>query len=149
MTTFKELGVPDDLVSVLGRIGVTSPFPVQEACIPDALNGRDVCGKAPTGSGKTLAFGVPLIARVPKARPHRPTSLVLAPTRELAAQIKSALRPLAEARHLRVAAVYGGVGYEPQRASLRRGVEVLVACPGRLLRAFDAGASRGTVRRPR
>jgi superfamily II DNA/RNA helicase len=130
--SFGDLGVPADLLAVLHRRGITDPFPVQVATIPDALTGTDVCGKAPTGSGKTLAFGIPLVMRVPPARPRRPRALVLAPTRELAAQIQSELEPLAAARDTRVFSVYGGVGYEKQKKALRRGVEILVACPGRL-----------------
>jgi superfamily II DNA/RNA helicase len=125
--------VPDDLVAVLARRGVTEPFEVQAATIPDALARRDVCGRAPTGSGKTLAFGLPLAASSKRAAPKRPTSLVLVPTRELAAQVQRELEPLLRARRRRVLAVYGGVGFGPQRAALNRGVEVLVACPGRLL----------------
>jgi superfamily II DNA/RNA helicase len=132
VSSFTDLGVAADLVAVLGRNGVTAPFPVQESTIPDLLAGRDVCGRAPTGSGKTLAFGIPLVERTGRGRPHQPRSLVLAPTRELAAQIERELAPLAAVRKRRIATVYGGVGYEPQRRALRRGVDVLVACPGRL-----------------
>jgi superfamily II DNA/RNA helicase len=139
MTTFADLGVPADLVSVLEKRGITEPFPIQTAVIPDGLAGRDVCGRAPTGSGKTFAFGIPLIARVGKAAPKRPRGLVLAPTRELAEQIKKELVPLALPRKRWVAAVYGGVGYEPQRKALRRGVDVVVACPGRLIDLIREG----------
>jgi superfamily II DNA/RNA helicase len=132
VVTFSDLGVPDDLVAALRRRSITVPFPVQVATVPDALAGADVCGKAPTGSGKTLAFGIPLVARVGSARPRRPRALVLAPTRELAAQIHKELEPLAAVRDKRVCTVYGGVGYEKQKKALRRGVEILVACPGRL-----------------
>jgi superfamily II DNA/RNA helicase len=132
VSSFTDLGVAADLVAVLGRNGVTTPFPVQESTIPDLLAGRDVCGRAPTGSGKTLAFGIPLVERSGRGRPHQPRSLVLAPTRELAAQIGRELAPLAAVRKRRIATVYGGVGYEPQRRALRRGADVLVACPGRL-----------------
>ena len=131
-TSFTELGVPADLVAALERRGITSPFEVQAATIPDALAGRDVCGRAPTGSGKTLAFGIPLVARVDHARPRHPRALILAPTRELAAQIQTEIEPLARARGRSGAVVYGGVGYEPQRRQLRKGVDILVACPGRL-----------------
>ena len=115
--SFTDLGVPDDLVAVLTKRGITEPFDVQAATIPDALAGRDVCGRAPTGSGKTIAFGVPLVARIGKARKRQPTALVLAPTRELTAQICRELEPLAAARNLSVTSVYGGVGYEGQRRS--------------------------------
>jgi superfamily II DNA/RNA helicase len=130
--SFADLGVPADLVDALDARGISAPFEVQAATIPDVLAGRDVCGRAPTGSGKTLAFGIPLLARVPKAKSKRPRALVLAPTRELAAQIQRDLAPLAAVRGRTVHAVYGGVGYEPQRRALRRGVDVLIACPGRL-----------------
>lgn len=131
-TSFADLGVPSDLVAVLAARGITEPFPIQEASIPDALAGRDICGRAPTGSGKTVAFGVPLAALVGHASAHRPRALVLAPTRELAEQIQRELKPLVAAKFRRVQAVYGGVGYGPQRKALRNGVDVLVACPGRL-----------------
>jgi superfamily II DNA/RNA helicase len=130
--TFADLGVPGDLVDVLRRQGIETPFPIQAASIPDGIAGHDVCGRAPTGSGKTLAFGLAIVARTPRANPKRPTALVLVPTRELAAQVELVLRPLAAARKQRVVTVYGGVGYEKQRRALRQGVEILVACPGRL-----------------
>ena len=130
--TFADIGVPADLVAVLAKAGITQPFDIQAATIPDALAGRDVCGRAPTGSGKTIAFGVPLIARIDRARKRQPTALILAPTRELTAQICRELEPLASARRLSVCSVYGGVGYDAQRRSLNRGVDILVACPGRL-----------------
>ncbi|NNL14794.1 MAG: DEAD/DEAH box helicase [Acidimicrobiia bacterium] len=132
MKTFAELGLPDALVHTLAKRDITEPFPVQEATIPDALAGRDVSGKAPTGSGKTLAFGLPLLTRVDQAVAFRPRALVLAPTRELAEQIKKELAPLAKASRRFVLAVYGGVGYGPQKNALRKGVDVLVATPGRL-----------------
>ena len=131
-TTFAHLGIPEPLVRALAKSGIVEPFPVQEATIPDALAGRDVSGKAPTGSGKTLAFGLPLLARVEKANRNRPKALILAPTRELAEQIKRELTPLAQATGRYVLAVYGGVGYGPQKGALRKGVDVLVATPGRL-----------------
>ena len=130
--TFRELGVPADLATLLDQRGITAPFPVQSATLPDALAGRDVCGKAPTGSGKTLAFGIPLVVRSTQGRPRRPHALVLAPTRELAAQIESELRPLAALRKQTVASFYGGVGFGKQLTALRKGVDIAVACPGRL-----------------
>ncbi len=142
LSTFAELGVPGDIVTALAKNGITEPFPVQAATIADALAGRDVCGKAPTGSGKTLAFGIPLVVRVETAKPRRPRALVLAPTRELAAQIQKELAPMAAARNKRVFTIYGGVGYEPQRKALRNGVEILVACPGRLRDLIDQNAVR-------
>lgn len=131
-TTFSELGVPAGIVSALSGGGITHPFPIQAAAIPDGLAGRDICGRAPTGSGKTLAFGIPLIAGVGEARPRKPRALVLAPTRELAEQIKRDLVPLAIAARKWITAIYGGVGYEPQRRAMRKGVDVVVATPGRL-----------------
>ncbi len=132
MTTFAHLGLPDALVRALRDRGVSAPFPIQAAAIPDALAGRDVRGKAPTGSGKTLAFGLPLLATVDAAGRNRPRALVLAPTRELAQQISEELTPLGKAIRRRVFAIYGGVGYGPQKGRLRSGVDVLVATPGRL-----------------
>ena len=131
-TSFAAIGVPDDLVAVLARRGITEPFVIQAATIPDALAGRDVSGKAPTGSGKTLAFGLPLVARVGKAKARRPRALVLVPTRELAAQVAKELKPLAGTRGRTVAAFYGGTGYGAQRSVLASGCEIVVACPGRL-----------------
>jgi superfamily II DNA/RNA helicase len=130
--TFAELGVPRDLVTTLGARGVTTPFPIQALTLPDGIAGRDLSGRAPTGSGKTLAFGIPLVLRIGRAKPKRPTGLVLVPTRELATQVCGELEWLGRGRKLRVAAVYGGAGYGPQLRALRRGVDVLVACPGRL-----------------
>ncbi|MFH1103355.1 MAG: DEAD/DEAH box helicase [Actinomycetota bacterium] len=132
-TTFADLGVPDDLVAVLAKAGITTPFPIQSAVIPDAIAGRDVCGRAPTGSGKTIAFGLPMMATVGKGRPAHPRALVLAPTRELAEQIARELIPRGKTRRRFVGVVYGGVGYGGQIQAMRRGVDVLVACPGRLL----------------
>ena len=131
-STFAHLGLPDPLVQSLAKSKIVEPFPVQEATIPDVLAGKDVCGKAPTGSGKTLAFGLPLLATVGKATRRRPRALILAPTRELAEQIKHELAPLARTVNRYVFAIYGGVGYGPQKGALRKGVDVLVATPGRL-----------------
>jgi superfamily II DNA/RNA helicase len=140
---FDDLGVPESLVTVLEQRGISVPFPIQSATISDTLAGRDVCGQAPTGSGKTLAFGLGVLSRLaakPKAnhRPQRqPSVLVLVPTRELAAQIRTDLAPLALAIGAHVASVYGGVGYARQASDLRNGVDVLVACPGRLSDLVD------------
>jgi len=139
MTTFADLGVPRSLVARLESAGITTPFPIQEASIPDAIAGRDILGRAPTGSGKTLAYGLPLLARVGRGQPRRPRALVLAPTRELADQIATELIPLAKIARRWVLAVYGGVGYEPQRRQLKRGVDILVATPGRLADLIDEG----------
>jgi superfamily II DNA/RNA helicase len=130
--TFAELGIPHNLAEFLDELGFTTPFEVQTATIPDAIAGRDIAARAPTGSGKTLAFGLPLLMRVEGALPRRPLGLVLAPTRELAEQIRRDLEPIAHAGGRSVEAVYGGVGYERQRRALARGVDVLIACPGRL-----------------
>ncbi len=140
MTTFTELGVPEKLTRTLANRGITEPFPIQEAAIPDAVRGRDILGRAPTGSGKTLAFGLPLLARVGKSQPRRPKALVLAPTRELAEQISKELIPLGKAVGRWTLAVYGGVGYDFQRRNLRRGTDVLVATPGRLTDLIDEGS---------
>ena len=137
--SFAALGVPKDLVAVLSRVGIDTPFDIQTATIPDALNGRDVLGRAPTGSGKTLAFGIPMVVRLEKAKAHRPTGLILSPTRELAEQIRRELEPLARERGRSVHAVYGGVGFGAQLKALRNGVDMLVACPGRLLDLMDQG----------
>jgi superfamily II DNA/RNA helicase len=131
-STFAALGVPADVASRLATRGITEPFPIQAATLPDAIAGRDVYGKAPTGSGKTLAFGIPLVTRTRRAQPHKPHGLVLVPTRELASQVRDELVELAGPSGLRVLTVFGGVGMGPQVQALRRGVDVLVACPGRL-----------------
>ncbi|MCB0960893.1 MAG: DEAD/DEAH box helicase, partial [Acidimicrobiales bacterium] len=133
--TFESLGVPAPIVTALARRGITEPFPIQAATIADALEGRDLCGKAPTGSGKTLAFGIPMVARVTRSAPKKPHGLVLAPTRELAIQVADELRALGT--ELRVLAVYGGAGIEPQIRKLRAGVDIVVATPGRLKDLID------------
>lgn len=138
-TTFQDFGLPQPLIAALEARDVTQPFPIQSSAIPPALAGRDIQGSAPTGSGKTLAFGLPMLTRVDRAGRRQPRALVLAPTRELAEQIKSDLAPLAVAVDRRVAAVYGGVGYGPQLNALRKGVDVLVATPGRLEDLVDRG----------
>ncbi|HHC08414.1 MAG TPA: DEAD/DEAH box helicase [Actinobacteria bacterium] len=131
--TFAELGVPEDLAAVLARRGISKPFPIQAAAIPDALAGRDVLGKAKTGSGKTLAFGLPIVARMRRAEPRRPRGLVLVPTRELARQVSDTLEPLLAGRDLGLVSVYGGASMGDQIRALDRGVEVVVATPGRLI----------------
>lgn len=131
--TFAQLGVPTFICDALARRGITETFEIQTATVADGLAGRDVCGRAPTGSGKTIAFGVPLVANTAalgKSEPRRPRALVLAPTRELAEQITMELRSFSG--DVRVDAVYGGVGYGSQLSALKRGVDILVACPGRL-----------------
>jgi superfamily II DNA/RNA helicase len=141
-STFSELGVSADLVATLEERGITEAFPIQAATIADALQGRDVSGKAPTGSGKTLAFGIPLAMRVGKGKPAKPRALVLAPTRELAAQIQTELAPLLALRGRRSATFYGGVGMVPQLKALSRGIDVAIACPGRLGDLIQRGAIR-------
>ena len=138
--SFYDLGVDPGLVNSLKEMGITEPFEVQRESIPDAMMGNDVCCRAPTGSGKTLAFGLPLIMRTIRADPEFPTSLVLSPTRELAEQIAKVLAPLASTFDLEVLSVYGGVPYGRQRKALSRGVDIVVACPGRLLDLLDHGA---------
>lgn len=137
MTTapsFADLGVRGPLRRVLENRGIDSPFPIQAATLPDSLAGRDVLGRGKTGSGKTLAFSLPLVSRLAdsKRRSSRPSGLVLAPTRELASQITAVLEPLAAAYDLKVATIFGGVSQNPQAAALRAGVDIVVACPGRL-----------------
>jgi len=133
--TFAQLGVPKAMCHALQQAGIDTPFPIQAATIPDALDGADICGRAPTGSGKTLAFGIPLVVNTPRAKSRRPRALVLSPTRELAAQIASELRTLSP--RVRIGVIYGGVGYGAQKKQLQRGIEILVACPGRLEDLID------------
>ncbi|MEP9384408.1 DEAD/DEAH box helicase [Nocardioides sp. KR10-350] len=153
MSSFVELGVPAELARVLESRGITTPTPIQAATLPDSLAGRDVLGRGRTGSGKTYAFLLPLVARLSggrPARPGRPRALVLAPTRELVGQIKDSLDPLARAVGLSVQTVFGGVGQGPQVAGLRKGADIVLACPGRLedliaQRHADLGAVELTV----
>ena len=140
MSAFRALGLPDDFVTLLASRGIAEPTAIQAAVIPDQLAGLDICGRAPTGSGKTLAFGLPLALALKKASRRRPTGLVLAPTRELAQQIAEAIRPFAERRKRSIVAVYGGVGYGAQRKALDAGVDLVVACPGRLEDLLQMGA---------
>ena len=134
MTTFADLGLPRPIVSVLAQQGITSPFPIQEAAIPDALAGKDILGRGPTGSGKTFTFGLPIIARLAgsgASKPGRPRALILAPTRELAIQIQQRLDEPANAMGLRVLSVVGGVNINNHIRQLARPVDILVATPGR------------------
>ncbi|MEO7058759.1 MAG: DEAD/DEAH box helicase, partial [Lapillicoccus sp.] len=135
-TAFSSFGVPAPLVAVLADLGITTPTPIQAATLPDSMAGRDVLGRGRTGSGKTYAFLLPLVARLsasgtPRA-PRRPRALILAPTRELVTQIDAALAPLARTAGLTSMTIFGGVGQNPQVATLRRGVDIAIACPGRL-----------------
>jgi len=146
---FASLGLPRPLVRTLDRAEITTPFPIQSATIPDALAGRDVLGRGQTGSGKTLAFGLPMLARIAasgRSAPRRPKALVLVPTRELAMQVNDALTPLAKSMGLFTKTAFGGAPYQTQIYALERGVDVLVATPGRLADLIDKGAcSLGAV----
>jgi superfamily II DNA/RNA helicase len=141
--SFADLGVPAALTTVLDANGITTPFPIQSATLPDSLAGRDVLGRGRTGSGKTYAFVLPLLVRLSESRqpkvPGRPRALILAPTRELASQIDAALAPLAKAMRLSHMTIFGGVGANPQISGLRAGVDIVVACPGRLEDHMKAG----------
>ncbi len=138
--SFATLGVPTSLTTVLNQLGITEPFPIQTATLPDTLAGRDVLGRGRTGSGKTLAFALPLVVRLtasggagPRRIPAgRPRALVLAPTRELAAQITETIKPLAAAAGLNVMTIFGGVSQYQQTQKLARGIDIVVATPGRL-----------------
>jgi superfamily II DNA/RNA helicase len=142
--SFGELGIPAALAAALTAGGITTPRPIQARTLPDALAGRDVLGRAETGSGKTLAFGLPLLIRTAALPARRlagqPRGLVLVPTRELADQVHDELVPLAATLDLRLLAVYGGVPIRPQVQALRRGTDVVVATPGRLLDLLRQGA---------
>jgi superfamily II DNA/RNA helicase len=154
LSSFLDLGVPARLDDVLRAQGITVPTPIQAATLPDSLAGRDVLGRGRTGSGKTYAFLLPVVARLTasggRRQPKRPRALILAPTRELVAQIDAALAPLAAAAGLRTRTVFGGVGQGPQVQALRNGVDILVATPGRLedligQRACELGGVEVTV----
>jgi superfamily II DNA/RNA helicase len=150
--TFESLGVAERLCKALANQGITTAFPIQALTIADALDGRDVCGKAKTGSGKTLAFGLPMLQVLAaklsgpdgslstiKGHPSRPRGLVLLPTRELAVQVYDVLKPLAAELGMRVVSVYGGADIERQVRQLRKGCEVIIATPGRLIDLGDRG----------
>jgi superfamily II DNA/RNA helicase len=139
-TTFADLGVPEPLVAALAASGIHAPFAVQLLTIKDGMAGRDVCGKAKTGAGKTLAFGLPVLALTPKAVPNRPHSLIMVPTRELALQVTEVLEPLAKAVDRTVIAVYGGAKVEKQTDAIDKGVDIIVATPGRLIDLVDRKA---------
>ena len=136
---FSELGIEKDLVEELNHLGIIEPFEIQKITIPDILKGRDVCGKAKTGSGKTIAFGLPLLQLLPASKPGKPTGLALVPTRELAVQVCKELEPLALKRGLRVRAIYGGTPIEKQIEALKKGVDFVVATPGRLIDLLERG----------
>ena len=148
LRTFESLGLNEPLVKALADQGITTAFPIQALTIADALAGRDVCGKAKTGSGKTLAFGLPMLQRIAGSQagaearsgsPARPLGLVLVPTRELAVQVRDVIEPLAGTLGLRAVAVYGGADIDRQITKLRRGVEIVIATPGRLIDLGDRG----------
>ena len=145
-TSFGALGVPASLTQVLAARDIITPTPIQAATLADAIAGRDVLGRGRTGSGKTYAFLLPLVTRLAaaptKARPRQPRAVILAPTRELATQIDTALQPLAAVAGLRSRTVFGGVGQQPQAKALQAGVDVLVACPGRLEDLVEQGLCR-------
>jgi superfamily II DNA/RNA helicase len=132
--SFAELGLPTPLLNALEAAGINEPFPIQSATLPDALGGRDVLGRAQTGSGKTLAFGLALLTRLNKGktRPGRPRGIVLVPTRELAMQVADALQPLAKSLGLWCRTVVGGMSFGKQADQLQRGIDLLIATPGRL-----------------
>ncbi|RKT04155.1 superfamily II DNA/RNA helicase [Streptomyces sp. 3211.6] len=138
---FEDMDMPEALLKTLAAQGVTEPFPIQAATLPNSLAGRDLLGRGRTGSGKTLAFGLALLARTSgrRAQPKAPLALVLVPTRELAQQVTDALTPYATAVNLRLATVVGGMSLNRQAGALRRGAEVLVATPGRLKDLIDRG----------
>ena len=141
---FAALGLPDRLVERLARDGITTPFPIQVATIPDALAGRDVLGRGQTGSGKTLAFGLPTLTRLlddgPTSAPRRPRAIILVPTRELAMQVSDALEPLVHVAGLKHKLVAGGLSYTTQISALNRGVDLLIATPGRMNDLLERGA---------
>jgi superfamily II DNA/RNA helicase len=139
--SFAELGVPGPLVDALAGDGITVPFPIQAAALPDALAGRDILGRGRTGSGKTLGFSIPLAAGLADGftSAGRPRGLVLVPTRELASQVQAVLAPLAQAMDLTVATIFGGTGQNAQVAALQNRVDIVVACPGRLADLIEQG----------
>jgi superfamily II DNA/RNA helicase len=143
MSTFAELGLPTTLVTALAAQGVTEPFPIQAATLPHTLAGRDVLGRGRTGSGKTYGFVLPLLARLAagptRRKPGRPRALILAPTRELATQIEASILPLAKPLGLKATTIFGGVSANPQITRLRDGVDIVVACPGRLADHMRSG----------
>jgi superfamily II DNA/RNA helicase len=140
VTSFSHLGVPDDMVRRLHADGIEAPFAIQVQAVPAALEGRDLCGRAPTGSGKTLAFAIPLAVLTAQAQPGHPRALVLTPTRELASQVRDTVLPLAQARGRRVATFYGGTNIKNDLHRLRKGVDIVVATPGRLKDLIERGA---------
>ncbi len=141
-TTFADLGIAPDLLSVLIDAGFETPFPIQAMTIPDGLAGIDVLGKAKTGSGKTLAFGLPIVESLLRAEPFHPRALVLVPTRELAMQVTRDLAPLVAARGFSLVTVYGGASMQAQIDALDAGVELIIATPGRLIDLMERRKAR-------
>ena len=139
--TFASLGVPAPLVAALASAGITTPFPIQAATLPDALAGLDILGRGRTGSGKTLAFALPLVAGLSGGHTMagRPRGLVLVPTRELASQVQAVLAPLAGVMGLSTTAIFGGTPQNPQVAALRNRADIVIACPGRLADLIEQG----------
>jgi superfamily II DNA/RNA helicase len=139
--TFADCGVPATLVNVLTRTGISTPFPIQAATLPDSLAGLDILGRGRTGSGKTLAFAIPLAAGLADGHTLacHPRGLVLVPTRELASQVHAVIAPLAAAMNLTVTTIFGGIGQNAQVTALRNRVDIVVACPGRLADLIEQG----------
>ncbi|MDB4110113.1 DEAD/DEAH box helicase, partial [bacterium] len=131
--TFADLGLAEPIVKALADQGIIEPFAIQELSIPDAITGRDVCGKAKTGSGKTLAFGLPVLHQLGIAEKNKPLALALVPTRELAVQVHDELQPIAKQLDRNICAIYGGADIEKQISRLNKGVDFVVATPGRLI----------------
>ena len=147
LPTFSTLSLPQPIVTALARQEIVNPSPVQMAVIPDALAGKNVLGRARTGSGKTLAFGLPVLARLAgrTSRPRAPRALILLPTRELATQVRAAMEPLAQKMGLRLTTVYGGVPINKQINTLKNGVDVVIATPGRLSPGSQPDESSGAA----
>lgn len=131
---WQNLGVDEQIVSSLIKRGIKTPFPIQDLTIPDALRGNDVCGKAKTGSGKTLAFGIPMVQNLDQSPgDNNPRGLIMVPTRELATQVKEELDPLLNGKSLTAVAIYGGANIEEQIKAIKRGTDIIVATPGRMI----------------
>lgn len=139
---FTKLGLSEAVVNAVREQGFKEPTPIQAQSIPFILDGKDIIGSAQTGTGKTAAFGLPIISKLANAQPHGPRALILEPTRELAAQVEEALRKFARFTDLHVSVVYGGVGYGNQMQALKRGTDIVVATPGRLLDHMQRGTAR-------
>src|SRR5688572_6577062 len=144
--TFETLGLSPALLRALAETGYSTPTPIQAQSIPAGLEGRDILGAAQTGTGKTAAFGLPMLQRLaketPPKGPRKPRALILVPTRELAVQVAESIKDYGRHLRLNVTTVFGGAGMQPQIENLRRGVDVLVACPGRLLDHMDSGHAK-------